>query len=145
MKIYLAGPITGRSKEEIRQSFHRMEFEGVARGVGVYNPARLPEGLSWGTYMQMALAVLCSGEIDRVIMLRGWQDSKGAQTERMMAMGLGIPVKYEVKDNGRTVDADELLGILQGLESSAEEHPECQLRAAPLLRKISGIVEKMAR
>ena len=152
MNVYLSGPITGKSREELRQSFYRMERAGWAEGAKVYNPARLPEGLSWGTYMQMALDALCGGTIDRMIMLRGWTGSAGARIERLVAMQLGIQIVYEdpnemydAGEHAPTINADELIRILQELESDAEEHPECQLKAAPMVRKILGIVEILAK
>ena len=94
-KYYIAGPITG-ADEKAMLSFYRMERRlALDHGLLAYNPANLPRGLDWGTYMQMALAVLCSGQIDGIIMLRGWSRSNGAQIERLAAQAIGIPIFYE--------------------------------------------------
>ena len=94
-KFYIAGPITGTDQVIAGLAFFKMERRLLDSGFKVYNPATLPGGLDWGTYMQMALDVLCSGAFDGVIMLEGWSRSNGAQIERLTAQGLGIPVYYE--------------------------------------------------
>ena len=94
-KFYIAGPITGEDQVDIQLSFYRMERRLLDSGHKAYNPAALPDGLPWGAYMQTALAVLCSGVIDGIIMLEGWSRSNGAQIERLAALALKIPVYYE--------------------------------------------------
>ena len=94
-RYYIAGPITGEESEDVQLSFYRMEQKLLDSGIKAYNPAALPDGLDWGTYMQMALAVLCSDLFDGIIMLRGWSRSKGAQIERLAAQAIGIPIFYE--------------------------------------------------
>lgn len=94
-RYYIAGPITGADSVDVQLSFCRMERRLLDSGFKVYNPAALPEGLDWGTYMQMALAVLCSDLFDGIIMLRGWSRSNGARIERLTAQALGIPIFYE--------------------------------------------------
>ena len=32
---------------------------------------------------------------DKIYMLKGWEDSKGAKLERVIAQGLDIPILYE--------------------------------------------------
>lgn len=94
-KYYIAGPITGTDQVIAELAFFKMERRLLDSGFKVYNPAALPGGLDWGTYMQIALDVLCSGQFDGIIMLEGWSRSNGARIERLMAQGLGIPVYYE--------------------------------------------------
>lgn len=94
-RYYIAGPITGEDQVDIQLSFYRMERRLLDSGHKAYNPAALPNGLPWGAYMQTALAVLCSGQIDGIIMLRGWSRSNGAQIERLAAQAIGIPIFYE--------------------------------------------------
>lgn len=94
-RYYIAGQITGRSASEVWHQFYSMETRLQRIGRDAYNPIHLPKGLDWGTYMQIAVAVLCSGQIDGIIMLDGWQKSKGAQIERLAAQAIGIPIFYE--------------------------------------------------
>ena len=103
-KYYIAGQITGRSASEVWHQFYSMETRLQRIGRDAYNPIHLPKGLDWGTYMQIAVAVLCSGQIDGIIMLDGWQKSKGAQIERLVAKGLGIPVYFESAANQAAED-----------------------------------------
>ena len=44
----------------------------------------------------------------------------------------------------RTIDADELIRILEEMERDAEARPEVGLKPAPMLRKIRHIVDEMA-
>lgn len=119
-RYYIAGPITGEDSVDVRLSFYRMERRLLDSGFKVYNPAALPEGLDWGTYMQMALAVLCSDLFDGIIMLRGWSRSNGAQIERLAAQAIGIPIFYE-DDTARA----ELTALpsAEAVEVKAEQLP----------------------
>ena len=96
MKVYISGPITGRSEEQYRAAFgHAAE---IIRDTGheAINPVDCSGwGLSWDGYMQIARTVLSSGEVDAVLMLKGWEESRGAARERFFASSAGIPVIYQ--------------------------------------------------
>ena len=96
MKVYISGPISGVSEYESMAAFNDAENKLVAAGCQVVNPRMITRwGLTWDTYMQIAEAVLYSGEIDAVLMLRGWQQSKGACIEKVWANAKGIQVIYQ--------------------------------------------------
>lgn len=83
MTIYLAGPITGR--ENYRAPFLEADARLTALGHVVLDPALLPEGLGdCNTYMQICLPMI--DVADAVVMLPGWEDSRGACREWGYAM-----------------------------------------------------------
>lgn len=50
----------------------------------------------------------------------------------------------KIKQEPRPVIAyDSLMQVLRFLENETEEHPECQLKAAPLIRKIARICDDL--
>ena len=58
------------------------------------NPARSPEGLDYRDYMDIALAMVrcCSA----ILLLPGWDSSKGAVAERAYAESLNMEILFEV-------------------------------------------------
>lgn len=103
---YIAGPISGRlntyEQEFAAAAQHLMELGAV-----VLNPAMLPIGLkSHQSYMNICLPML--READSVVMLPGWQESKGAQMELDEARRIGMPVwhfiHHPVHGDGPTLE-----------------------------------------
>lgn len=106
-RVYLSGPITGHPN-------HRIEFAeaGVlvaAMGAIPVDPHDIPAACedfscldggvppnydgkhSWDCYMRGDIAVLMG--CDEVVLLKGWETSKGATLEQFVARTVGIPVK----------------------------------------------------
>jgi len=95
LRIYISGPITGMPQ------MNRPEFDAAAdeiRDAGLLpvNPFDLidheraaRDGWQWSDYMRVDIAALC--ECDVVLMLKGWQLSRGANAEYEIAHRLGIP------------------------------------------------------
>ena len=93
-RIYIAGPMTGLP------DFNYPAFNCAAerlRGLGfdVENPAENPEPHcgSWLGYMRMAIRQL--SHCDGVVLLPGWQNSRGARIEHQLAHQLGLIVVPE--------------------------------------------------
>lgn len=102
MKIYISGPITGRSLGEAVERFCWMESKIALAGNIPVNPIRItPWGLQWSEFMAIAKFLIKGRRIDAVIMLEGWRDSFGARLEWIWAQGKGIPVFYESEDDRR--------------------------------------------
>ena len=103
MIIYLAGPITGVSDYEDR--FTDAERRMKEQGHIVLNPAKLPQGLGdCGAYMGICFPMI--DRADAVLMLEGWEDSRGACREWGYAMALD---KLIVNDSEGNDDAFSLL------------------------------------
>ena len=88
-RVYISGPMTG-IKDFNRPAF--FSAEGVLKEAGAIaiNPATLPDGLSVGQYMDIAFAKLRAAEI--MVLLPGYQESKGANEEIEYAVLQGIPI-----------------------------------------------------
>lgn len=82
MIVYLAGRITGDGG--YREKF--ADAEMVLRELGhiVLNPATLPDGLEYESYMAIGNQMLLSS--DAICLLPDWQDSAGARRERTAAI-----------------------------------------------------------
>ena len=91
MKIYIAGPMTGRAQFNY-PAFHRAATLLRAAGHVVINPAENPAPScgSWLGYMRMSVAQVAS--VDCLVMLPGWPFSKGARIEYLLAKLLGLGV-----------------------------------------------------
>lgn len=81
MIVYIAGKITG--DPEYKQKFARAAAAWRAAGQTVINPASLPEGLRGKDYMRICTAMMEAADI--IILLRDWQESKGARIEKLLA------------------------------------------------------------
>lgn len=96
MKIYISGPITGIPEYESLVAFNNMEDRIARAGHTPVNPRRTSGwGLTWNTYMKIAQDILYSGEIDAVVLLKGWEKSKGATIEKTWAEANGIQIIYQ--------------------------------------------------
>jgi hypothetical protein len=95
MTTYIAGPMTGYP------AFNYPEFHYVAgvlrsKGVEVINPAELHGeddtggDHPWEYYLRVALKAVL--ECDEVVLLKGWQQSRGAVLERHVAEQLGMKI-----------------------------------------------------
>lgn len=89
-RLYIAGPCTGIA--DPYPPFHDAAAKLRAAGFHVENPAENPAPPcgSWLAYMRMAVAQVA--QVDAVVLLPGWEKSKGARVEFNLAVGLGLPV-----------------------------------------------------
>ncbi len=97
--IYISGPITGLPDGN-RKSFMDAQFDLESAGFRVINPiticSMLPEGTDWATYMRHDIRAMM--DADAVLLLPGWQSSRGAGLEEMICVALGIPTFQNVED-----------------------------------------------
>lgn len=88
--VYIAGPMTGIP------GFNYPEFNSVAAqlralGLKVENPAEnlpIKAKMEWSDWMRLGIIQLM--RCDRVVLLRGWENSPGAKLEFQLATKLGI-------------------------------------------------------
>lgn len=102
MRVYLSGPITGVKN----YLFNFLRAENIVRvskkfkSCDVVNPARLGNVLPYGTHKEyMELCYSLVGMSDKMVMLKGWQKSKGARLEKKMAEEMDMEI-YELQENG---------------------------------------------
>lgn len=96
MRVYISGPISDVSAYDSMVAFSAIETKLLAAGCTPINPRSISHwGLSWETYMKIAQDILYSGEIDAIVLLKGWERSKGATIEKIWAEANGIQVIYE--------------------------------------------------
>ena len=91
--IYLSGPITGYPN--FKERFDRVAAELRQRDWIVLNPAETPAGLSEFAYMDIGCAQVRSA--DAILMLDGWRNSAGAQTEYFLAIKCGKQIYTETE------------------------------------------------
>ncbi|WP_313629810.1 DUF4406 domain-containing protein [Pseudomonas sp.] len=89
-RIYLSGPMSGLRALNFT-TFHSMTASLRAVGHTVTNPAELnPDGGTWNDCMRRDIAALM--DCDTVTTLPGWENSKGAGVEVLIAECLGMTV-----------------------------------------------------
>lgn len=88
-KVYISGPITGIAFGN-RFAFMCARYALELCGYEVVDPSevQLDDEASWADYMRADLKLLL--DCDFILMLDGWEDSKGARIERELAENLGI-------------------------------------------------------
>lgn len=95
MTTYIAGPMTGIDEFNF-PAFHAEAARQRGLGYEVINPAELdaevgPDHL-WDFHLRRDLKVL--SDCDRVVLLPGWEHSKGARLEHHVATELGMVVVF---------------------------------------------------
>lgn len=93
---YLSGPITGLDERDVAAAFFDASVRWSARGYVTINPAERFGGrmdLPREAYMRFDLAELLHA--DAIVLLPGWEGSRGARTEKLVAEEIGLEVLYD--------------------------------------------------
>ena len=95
MRIYLSGPMTGIAKLNY-PAFEAAAKKLRAKGATVISPHEIvPPGRppwTWEQHMAADLAALFT--CTHIVLLHGWETSRGAQLEKTVAEAIGLPVVY---------------------------------------------------
>lgn len=93
-KIYISGKITGIEKQA-SANFGAAAYYLALCGFNVVNPMLLPaeHDKSWRSYMRVCIAELCS--CDQIYVMRNFWRSRGAIVELLIAIVLGIKIKFQ--------------------------------------------------
>jgi len=84
---YIAGKITGLPKGIVKDKFNTMARQLSGMGYQVVKPDAVTDDAVRNDIKKML-------ECDEVHLLSDWQDSRGAQLERDIALRLGMQVVY---------------------------------------------------
>lgn len=93
--IYVAGPMTGYTDYNF-PAFNKAADKLRAQGYKVFNPADhgVVEGATWEDYLRFDITKLI--QCDTIYLLEGWENSKGAQLELLIAQRLNMKVLVEM-------------------------------------------------
>lgn len=94
LKVFISGPMSNLPDWNF-PAFHAMADRLHAAGYQVVNPSELYEAMDqvpteWVDSMRFAIKILV--DCDAIVMLPGWQQSKGATIEAAIARSLGFKV-----------------------------------------------------
>jgi len=107
-RVYIAGPMSGHEDLNF-PAFHAAAAEYRTRGAFVINPAEINSAevqtamsgtltaeqyhAHWARCMKKGINALMT--CDGIVMLPGWQKSRGAKLERHIARNLGLTITYK--------------------------------------------------
>jgi hypothetical protein len=94
LKVYIAGKINGL--ENYKEVFKKAEEALIITGHICMNPAILPEGFPYESYMPVCCAMI--DQCDAVYMIKNWKDSRGAKVERAYAEAINKQIFYEPEE-----------------------------------------------
>jgi len=91
---YISGPMTGIEGFNF-PAFNAMAVVLRLRGEKVFNPACHPldAGFDYADFLKLDIQALLL--CDKIYMLKGWENSKGATLEKSIAEALGYEVEVE--------------------------------------------------
>ena len=96
MIVYISGSVTNTNDYKQRFETAKIMIEQTTHDIPIC-PITLcnyiPEGSEWIVYMKACIKALC--DCDKIYMLKGWENSRGARVEHGMAKLLGLIVEYE--------------------------------------------------
>jgi hypothetical protein len=99
MIAYLSGPMTGLPGQNYA-AFQAAAERLRAQGVQVISPHEItPPGVgpwSWEAHMRVDLAALLTADV--IVVLPGWEGSRGALLEKTVAEDLGLVVDYRLTE-----------------------------------------------
>ena len=97
-KIYVSGAISGHPLDSVRERFAMVKHQMQAQGYEVIIPTEngLPPDAPWERHMAKDINLLM--ECDIVLMLEGWQKSRGCRIEFNCAVEARKTIIFEKKN-----------------------------------------------
>jgi hypothetical protein len=90
---YIAGKISGLPKGQVKDKFNLIATRLTGMGYHVVEPSTInDDSLPWDHAVRSEIKKML--ECDEVHLLPDWQESRGAQLERDIALRLGMHVVY---------------------------------------------------
>ena len=89
-KLYIVGAVTGVENWEIK--FREAFCEPGNSGAEIRTPEAYPKGLTPKEYMVLSCKSVFWA--DKIIVTKGWKNSKGTKAEIALAESFGLPVEY---------------------------------------------------
>ncbi len=92
-RIYIAGPMTGKPALNFPM-FAEVAEKLRAQGHDVVSPHEVcpDQSMTWAECMKRDIPALCTCE--GIVLLEGWEDSRGASLEALVANALGFKVYH---------------------------------------------------
>lgn len=95
--VYLCDPVSNGGTWPIeRERINISRFRDVKRkfdpSTKVLDPTQLPIQETWEDFMKLTIPMVC--EADFIVLLPGWENSRGAIFEVMIANTLNIPIMF---------------------------------------------------
>lgn len=93
-KVYIAGAVSNLPYHEAMQRFKEAENFLYARGDNPVNPTKYCDvSWDWDECMKKVIPMLL--QCDKIYMLKGWKQSRGAKLEHFIALKLGIRIENQ--------------------------------------------------
>lgn len=95
MRVYISGAITGT--DDYMERFKKAEDKLTGEGMSVINPAlinsNMPKDTTYEEYLKIDFCLL--EMCDAIYMLRGWEESRGANREYGYALASDMIIMHE--------------------------------------------------
>lgn len=108
MITYISGPMTGYDQLNFPRFYEAERVLREKHQLDVLNPAAFGDADGWSAALRRDLRLLT--EADAIVMLEGWEDSRGANLELHVAKHLGLRVGYLNNSNDLVWDGSAAPG-----------------------------------
>lgn len=124
--IYLSGPMSGLPEFNY-PAFAKYAARYRAEGMTVMSPHEMDGGDTtkpWAFYLRNDITLLASGTIERIYLMPGWHQSRGANLEKTVGEALGIAL-YDAETGEPFVEsaACEAHRLVHGTRGADYGHP----------------------
>lgn len=93
-KVYIAGAVSNLPYQEAMENFKKAEEFLYSRGDTPVNPTKHCDvSWTWDECMKKTIPLLLT--CDKIYMLKGWKQSRGAKLEHFIALKLGIRIENQ--------------------------------------------------